>query len=194
MAFWVTDLLSFSARTWFTRQDVVQLQRLYPCPPDNEDSYLVVIFHSKERVQYLRFLLCKCWIDFGRTANLTFLLLFRFYIKFTWISLYHHPLVNELVLNLSTLNKVLLLQSSQTLYRCYSAKHIFFTWVFFHGHSQFTGQQKKGEAISVGPLYRFHPLQKHLDISRKINVVSSPLHIASSRTRTGNFWFESASH
>ena len=38
-------------------------------------------FHSKERVQYLRFLLCKCWIDFGRTANLTFLLLFRFYIN-----------------------------------------------------------------------------------------------------------------
>ena len=30
--------------------------------------------------------------------------------------------------------------------------------VFFHEHSQFTGQQGKGEAISLTPLFHFHPL------------------------------------
>ena len=34
----------------------------------------------------------------------------------------------------------------------------------------------------------------HLDISRAITAGSSPLHIASSRTRTGNLWLSSASH
>ena len=37
-------------------------------------------------------------------------------------------------------------------------------------------------------------LTEHLDISRKITAESSPLHIASSRTRTRNLWFPSASH
>ena len=30
--------------------------------------------------------------------------------------------------------------------------HFFSIWVFFHEHSQFTGQQGKGEAISLTPL------------------------------------------
>ena len=34
-----------------------------------------------------------------------------------------------------------------------------FFWVFFHEHSRFTGQQGKGEAIFLSPLYHFHPLQ-----------------------------------
>ena len=62
----------------------------------------------------------------------------------------------------------------------------FSTWVFFLEYSRFTGQQGKGEAISLTPFYHFHPLQRHLDISRAITAESSPLHIASSRTRTGN--------
>ena len=37
------------------------------------------------------------------------------------------------------------------------------------------------------------PLHRHLDISRAITAESSPLHIAGSRTRTGNLWFPSAS-
>ena len=37
------------------------------------------------------------------------------------------------------------------------------------------------------------PLHGHLDISRAIAAESSPLHIAGSRTRTGNLWFPSAS-
>ena len=60
------------------------------------------------------------------------------------------------------------------------------TWVFFHEHSRFTGQQWKGEGICLTPLYHFHPLRRHLDISRAITVESSPLPIASSRTQTGN--------
>ena len=67
---------------------------------------------------------------------------------------------------------------------------IFFSsWVFCHKHTRFTGQQRKGEAISLTPLYHFHPLHRHLEISRTITAVISPLHIASSWTRTGNIWF-----
>ena len=64
-----------------------------------------------------------------------------------------------------------------------------FIWVFFHELSQITGLQGKGESISLTPHYHFHPLHRHLDISRAITAESSPLHIASSRTRTGNLWF-----
>ena len=64
---------------------------------------------------------------------------------------------------------------------------IFFSiWVFFHEHSRFTGQKGKGQVISLSPLYYFHPLHRHLDISRAITADSSPLYIASSRTQTGN--------
>ena len=77
---------------------------------------------------------------------------------------------------------------------CYRHEsHLFSIWVFFHKHSQFTEQQGKGEAISLTPLYHFHPLHRHLDISRAITTEGSPLHIASRRTRTGNLWFPSAS-
>ena len=65
----------------------------------------------------------------------------------------------------------------------------FSIWVFFQERSQFTEQQGKEEA----PVYRLHPLHRHLDISWAITVENSPLHIASSRTLTGNLWFPSAS-
>ena len=72
--------------------------------------------------------------------------------------------------------------------------YIYFSiWVFYHDHSQITGLQGKGEGISLTPHYHFHPLHRYLDISRAITAESSPLHIASSRTRTGNLWFPSAS-
>ena len=76
-----------------------------------------------------------------------------------------------------------------------SRRYLFFflVWVFFHEHSRFTGQQGKGEDISLTPLYHFHSLHRHLGISRAITAESSPLHIASSRTWTGNLWFPSAS-
>ena len=69
----------------------------------------------------------------------------------------------------------------------------FSIWVFFHEHSRFTGKQGKGEGIYLTPLYHFHPLHRHLDISRAITAGSSPLHIAGSRTRTGNLWLPTAS-
>ena len=53
--------------------------------------------------------------------------------------------------------------------------------------------QGKGEGIYLTPLYHFHPLHRHLDISWVITTESSPLHIAGSWTRTGNLWFPSAS-
>ena len=70
---------------------------------------------------------------------------------------------------------------------------LFSILVFFHEHSRITGLQGKGEGISLTPHYHFHPLHRHLDISRAITAESSPLHIASSRTRTGNLGFPSAS-
>ena len=55
-----------------------------------------------------------------------------------------------------------------------SVSEIFFfsIWVFFHEHSRFTGQQRKGEGICLTPLYHFHPLHTHLDISRAITAES----------------------
>ena len=66
-------------------------------------------------------------------------------------------------------------------------------WVFFYEHSRITGPQGMGEGISSTPHYHFHPLHRHLDISRASTAESSPLHIGSSRTWTGNLWFPSAS-
>ena len=62
-------------------------------------------------------------------------------------------------------------------------------WILFQEHSRFTGQKGKGEALSLTPLYNFHPLHSHLYISRAITAESSPLHIGSSWTRTGNLRF-----
>ena len=63
-------------------------------------------------------------------------------------------------------------------------KHCFFIWVFFHKHSRFAGQQGKDEAISLTPLYHFHLLHIHLDITGVITAESSSLHVAGSRTWT----------
>ena len=62
-----------------------------------------------------------------------------------------------------------------------------FIRVFFHEHSRITGQQGKGKGFSVTPLYHFHPLHRHLDISRAITT-------GGSETRTGNLRFPSAGH
>ena len=73
---------------------------------------------------------------------------------------------------------------------CFFFVWFFFFYLGFHEHSLFTGRQGKGEGIFLTPLYHFHPLHRHLDISRAITAENSPLHIA---TRTGNLWFPSAS-
>ena len=51
-------------------------------------------------------------------------------------------------------------------------------WVLFHEHPQITGLQEKGEGIPLTPQYHFHPLHRHLDISRTITAESTPLHVA----------------
>ena len=60
---------------------------------------------------------------------------------------------------------------------------LFFSiWVFFHEHSQFTGQQEKGEVICLTGLYHFH-----LNISPATKAETSFLRIATCRARTRNF-------
>ena len=60
-----------------------------------------------------------------------------------------------------------------------SKYQIFFPmWVFFHEHSRITELQGKAKGISLTPYYHFHPLHRHLDISRAITAESSPLRIA----------------
>ena len=73
-------------------------------------------------------------------------------------------------------------------FRLFFLRYFFSTWVLFHEHSWFTGQQGKGEAVSLTPFYNFHPLQRHLNINRTITAKRPLLHIASSRTKTGNIW------
>ena len=65
--------------------------------------------------------------------------------------------------------------------------------VFFHKYSPFTGQQRKREAISLTPLYRFYPIHRHLVIRQTIVAESSPLQIASNHFRTRNLQFPNAS-
>ena len=72
--------------------------------------------------------------------------------------------------------------------------YIFFFYLGFLSRT-FTihGTAGEGGGYLLTPLYHFHLLHRHLDISRAIAAGSSPLHIAGSRTRTGNLWFPSAS-
>ena len=44
----------------------------------------------------------------------------------------------------------------------------------------------KGEGISLTPHYHFHPLHRHLDVSRVVAAENLSLHIASSRNQTRN--------
>ena len=93
--------------------------------------------------------------------------------------------LNCLIIKLSLLSKIDVIISILI-------DFFFSNWVFFHDHYRITGLQRKGEGISLTLHYHFHPLHRHLDISRAITAESSPLHIGTSRTRTGNLWFSSA--
>ena len=54
-------------------------------------------------------------------------------------------------------------------FKVYLKTLLFFSiWVFCHEHSRFTRQQRKGEAIYLTSFKHFHPLRRHLDISRPI--------------------------
>ena len=65
----------------------------------------------------------------------------------------------------------------------------FSVWLFFHEYSRLTGQQVKGETISLYPFYHFHLLHRHLDISWIIAAESSPLQITGSRNWTWNLCY-----
>ena len=79
-------------------------------------------------------------------------------------------------------------------YHHYKLRNIFFSiWGLFHEYSRITGLQGMGEGIPLTPHYHLHSLHRHSDISRAITAESSPLRIASSRTRFGNLWFPSTS-
>ena len=85
-----------------------------------------------------------------------------------------------------------------SLAKCNASQKNNFSVLFLSGFS-FTNIHKSqdsrgnGEGISITPHHHFHPLHRHLDNSRVITAESPPLHIATSRTRTGNLWFPSAS-
>ena len=49
------------------------------------------------------------------------------------------------------------------------------TWIFFHKHSKFTRQQRKGETVPVTPLYHFQLLHRRLDITTAITVALEPI-------------------
>ena len=57
-------------------------------------------------------------------------------------------------------------------FRIFFVQNIF---LFFHEHCGFTGQQGKGEAVSLTLLCLFHPLYRYFGISRAITAESSPL-------------------
>ena len=55
------------------------------------------------------------------------------------------------------------------------------------------GTAREGGGYLFNSSLPLPPVSRHLHISRTISAESSSLHIASSRDRTGNFWFPSAS-
>ena len=57
--------------------------------------------------------------------------------------------------------------------------NFFSLWVFFCDHSRFKSQQGKGKAMSLTPLYHFHPLHRYLDIRREITAKISLLRVKS---------------
>ena len=59
----------------------------------------------------------------------------------------------------------LALKINVSLIKSEAQKTFFSIWIFFHEHSRFTGQQGKGEVISLTPLYHLHSFHRHLDIN-----------------------------
>ena len=69
---------------------------------------------------------------------------------------------------------------------------VFSIWVFFHKHSRFSREKRRG--ICLTPLYHFHPLHRHLEISRGITAESSPLHTAGLEPGTFGFRAQVVNH
>ena len=77
---------------------------------------------------------------------------------------------------------------------CHPPIFFFFFLSVFSFTKMHESQNCRGmwRAFLLTPHYLFHKLHRHLDISWAITAESSPVHIASSRTRSGNLWFPSA--
>ena len=69
----------------------------------------------------------------------------------------------------------------------------FYFAFFFFSLDIHDSQDSRWERSILTPIYHFHPLQKHLDISQAIAAKSPPQNIASDQTGTENLWFLSAS-
>ena len=61
--------------------------------------------------------------------------------------------------------------------------------LLLHEYLQFTGQQVKGEAISLYPFYHFLLLHRHSDTIWVVAAERSPLRIAGSRNGTWDLWY-----
>ena len=132
----------------------------------------------------------------GKNCNVHLLVRIRYSFFYTYTQLvyfYSHINFWDLQVNITLRQLIkaftLIFFEKKNIYICIYIS----VWVFFHNHSRITGLLGREESVSLDPHYHFHPRQKHLDISRPITAESSPLHIGSSRTRTGNLWFPSPS-
>ena len=98
--------------------------------------------------------------------------------------------------NIHVIAKTLYVEHTSNLFGCRKLiqTHKFFYLGFLSQTFTIHRTAGKGEAFSLSSLHPIHPLQRHLDISEAIAAESSPLHIASSRTRIGNFCFKSLNH
>ena len=68
--------------------------------------------------------------------------------------------------------------------------YFFFLYLGFLSLNNHDSKERKGGSRPVLTLlYYFHLLREHLILAEAITAESSPLHIASDRTRTGNTWF-----
>ena len=96
-------------------------------------------------------------------------------------------------LNLFSLTTLALILPLPVLFYYYYYYYYYFQSGFsFKTDHESQGLQGKGEDISLTPHYYLHSLHGHLHIRWVMAAESSPLHISSSLTRTGNLWFPSA--
>ena len=155
----------------------------------------IVRIHKKGDKQTLKIIVqCLCYLfvekflkDYSLTKCLNSLLKKNLFYQIS-------PALNRVILALISYYLSLMRYMNLLMWDLNYRMIFFSIWVFYHDHSRITGLQEKGEGITLTPHYHFHPLHRHLDISRAITTESSPsLHIDSSRTRTGNLWFPSAS-
>ena len=76
----------------------------------------------------------------------------------------------------------------EPIYQRYFSAFFFFYLGFLSRTFTIHRTADEGGSYFINSSHHFHPLPRHLDISWVITAGSSPLHIASSRTRTGSLF------